>query len=170
MTDNSTRLAEALYLLAQMAFVIKRRTTCECLGYGSIGQRADGTLHAESGITQKCARCIVLEKHATLKAAYDAQSAESGAGVTVVSAKPIEWHEQVYAGSKEWTEDRYGFHIVFDPTEPVESEAAFTAWGEGDSENFGTLKEAQEWCQDLIDNWVRSCAVLAAAPEKDHER
>jgi hypothetical protein len=84
-------------------------------------------------------------------------------GITV-SAKPIQWEESApYPdGVTEWTEDQYGFHIRHDPSEDDDYRYA-AAWGEGDTEHFGTLEEAQAWCQSEIDGWVAHVSVIDQA-------
>jgi len=75
----------------------------------------------------------------------------------VVRAKPLEWQED---GPGEWCDRHHGFHITQDDQEPEENR--FTAsWGEGDPEWFPTLEEAQAWCQEAIDRYVREWAVSA---------
>lgn len=53
-------------LLVSMAYVIKQRMPCECIQFGSIGQRADGTTYSTSGVVSKCIRCTTLEKYEAL--------------------------------------------------------------------------------------------------------
>jgi hypothetical protein len=87
-------------------------------------------------------------------------------GITV-SAKPIQWEESApYPdGVTEWTEDQYGFHIRHDPSEDDDYRYA-AAWGEGDTEHFGSIEEAQAWCQSEIDGWVAHiCVIDQAAPK-----
>ena len=76
-----------------------------------------------------------------------------------LSAKTLEWQEdQIHAdGGKEWYDRRMGFGVTFDPSEP-EEERYCAAWGEGNSAHFPTLEQAQAWCQQWADDWVRSAA------------
>ena len=82
-----------------------------------------------------------------------------------ITAKPLEWKPEApnLNGWREWQESRMGFSIYFDPEEPTHLQFC-ASWGEGDSEHFGSLDEAKEWCQDLASGWVRDCG-MAAVPE-----
>jgi hypothetical protein len=83
-----------------------------------------------------------------------------------ITAKMIEWGEQRSRSGdvKEWHENRYGFYIARDDEE---EEPYGAAWGEGDTERFKTLEEAQAWCQAEIDRWVSSCAVVATQAQTE---
>jgi hypothetical protein len=76
-------------------------------------------------------------------------------GDFTISAKPIEWIQQ---DARNWNENRYGFYIMH----MLESDPwpYFAAWGEGEEDTFETLEEAQKWCQNTIDRWVRDAAVM----------
>lgn len=75
-----------------------------------------------------------------------------------ICAKPIEWEDD----KGEWNDKNgFGFYIHFEDDGSDEPYSA--AWGEGDSETFATLEEAQAWCQDTIDSWVRENAIIASA-------
>lgn len=78
-----------------------------------------------------------------------------------IKAQPIEWSG---ANGKEWHESKYGFHITHDPSEPLES-AYLAAWGEGPDDSFATLEEAQAWCQQVVDDWIRDHAVITGSIE-----
>lgn len=70
-------------------------------------------------------------------------------------AKQLEWMEE---SASEWSDRHHGFHITKDDEEP-EEERFTAAWGEGDPEWFPTLEEAQAWCQEAIDRYIREWAV-----------
>jgi hypothetical protein len=82
----------------------------------------------------------------------------AGLGVKI-TARPIEW--KAHKNSREWHESRYGFYIalVDDDEEPAD-ERYRAAWGEDDSQGFASLEAAQTWCQQEIDRWVASVAVV----------
>lgn len=82
----------------------------------------------------------------------------AGLGVTI-TARPIEW--DAHKNSREWHENRYGFYItlVDDDEQPAEDRYR-AAWGEDDSQGFASLEDAQTWCQQEIDRWVASVAVV----------
>lgn len=65
---------------------------------------------------------------------------------------------------QEWNESVLGFHISYEPDEP-EGERFRAAWGEGESESFGTLEAAQEHCQIEADAWVRKIAHIDQSQE-----
>ena len=91
----------------------------------------------------------------------------AGLGVTV-SAKPIVWETegpQNPEGKQDWNEIRYGFWISLDPDGGATMYPYLAAWGEGDEDTFETLAEAQEWCQQSIDDWVGDNAVLTPNAE-----
>ena len=83
-----------------------------------------------------------------------------------ISAKPIVWETEepkALGGRQDWNEIAYGFWIYFDPSDG--REYPYNAgWGEGDDDNFYTLKEAQEWCQKTIDDWMAENAVVTPTP------
>jgi len=88
---------------------------------------------------------------------YAAPAEAQAQGGVVVTAKPLEWQED---GPGEWCDRHHGFHITKDDEEPQEDR--FTAaWGEGDPERFPTLEEAQAWCQEAIDRYIREWAITA---------
>lgn len=78
-----------------------------------------------------------------------------------VSAKLIEWvHHTESSGQQWWDEQRYGFHIDFDPeVEPAYRYAAH--WYEGGNDTFETLKDAQDWCQLEADRLVSDWATIS---------
>lgn len=76
----------------------------------------------------------------------------------LVTAKPIEWAECAPAG-KQWNESLYGFSITYDPSED-EDYQYHASWGEGPDDSFATLAEAQQWCQSVIDDYVRQVALV----------
>jgi hypothetical protein len=77
MTDKQDVLAEAAGLLSSAGYVLKTSVRCTCLGHGSIQRAADGTVRAESGISHKCSRCLLLEQIDAFQAAQAASSHES---------------------------------------------------------------------------------------------
>ena len=77
---------------------------------------------------------------------------------TTITAKPIKWNEY----KSEWTDDQYGFHIFEDREEDPENRF-MTSWGENEGEYFQELKDAKEWCQTEINDWVRECAVVTVS-------
>jgi hypothetical protein len=71
-----------------------------------------------------------------------------------ITAVPPQWEAK---DGVEWYDHRYGFHISFD----LDDDGPYGAsWGEGDTERFATLAEAQAWCQSEVDGWVRRNAVV----------
>lgn len=93
---------------------------------------------------------------ATLAAEPLALRLSEGLGVTV-TAKPVQW--EAARNSREWHDTRYGFYITLDDEEPAD-ERYRAAWGEDDSLGFASLDDAQTWCQQEIDRWVASVAVV----------
>ncbi len=89
---------------------------------------------------------------------------EKSGSTIALCAKPLIFDpSRVYPdGSQEWSEREMGFYVGFDPEEP-EEDRYMASWGEGDPETFPTLDEAQQWCQNEADEWVRKTA-FAAAP------
>lgn len=95
-------------------------------------------------------------------ATYDALMGVKDHAVKI-TAKPIEW---TTGDSQQWDECLYGFSIIYD--DEVEEDYRYQAcWGEGTEAGFATLTEAQQWCQDTIDAWMRSMAVVT--PNASHE-
>jgi hypothetical protein len=94
--------------------------------------------------------CMLLRKAAL------SIPADGGEQAVAVRAKPIEWEKSgpFPDGTTQWAEGDYGFHIYHDPRSEDEGYEYRAAWGEGDSEYFGTLEEAQAWCQKEIDEWI----------------
>jgi len=83
-----------------------------------------------------------------------------------ITARAIVW-EQDHA-PPQWTDREYGFHITLeydhDKAEGDDTDTPyFAAWGEGPEDSFATLEEAQAWCQQTIDRWVASIAVVEEA-------
>ena len=76
----------------------------------------------------------------------------------LVTAKPIEWAECTPAG-KQWDDGQYGFSITHDPNED-EGYRYHASWGEGLEDDFATLEEAKQWCQSVIDDWVRQIVLV----------
>lgn len=74
-----------------------------------------------------------------------------------VVAKPIVWEPS--GDGQQWDERQYGFSITYDPGEGDDYKY-HASWGEGPEDSFGTLAEAQQWCQDYADGWVRECALV----------
>ncbi|MFM7008394.1 MAG: hypothetical protein ACKO0Z_03560 [Betaproteobacteria bacterium] len=74
-----------------------------------------------------------------------------------ITAKPIQWEE---AGNGEWLDREYGFSISYDPDSLPELPPYVACWGESDEDFFSTLEEAQAWCQDTINAYVRRVAVV----------
>lgn len=73
----------------------------------------------------------------------------------IVRPKPIEWTHECGRGApgfQEWIDNRYGFHIRL-ATE-ISATPYIAVWGEGDSEEFATLEDAKQWCQQQIEAWV----------------
>lgn len=81
---------------------------------------------------------------------------------SVVRAKPLEWRPQ---GDTDWSDERCGFYISFDPEDQPETPYT-AAWGEGDTESFATLTEAKAWCQREIDAWIAENAHPVAPSEE----
>jgi hypothetical protein len=71
-----------------------------------------------------------------------------------VKASPIEWIED--SNDVEWYDSRFGFHIIRED----QNEPYWACWGEGPQETFESLQEAQEWCQEAIDAWIREFVVV----------
>ena len=87
----------------------------------------------------------------------------AGLGVTI-TAQPVEW--DAAKNAREWHDTRYGFYITLD--DEAEADDRFrAAWGEGDSEGFASLEAAQAWCQQEVDQWVASVAVVTPNPDFD---
>ena len=83
----------------------------------------------------------------------------------IVVARPPEWVEHKSNGrDRQWTDGRHGFSIVYDPDD--EADARYLAtWGEGPEDCFATLADAQQWCQDTINDWVRDNVLLVPNAE-----
>ena len=81
-------------------------------------------------------------------------ASELNAGLGTAVAKPFEWTHGIWPLNQQWDDSRYGFSIIYDESEEVDSRYQ-ASWGEDDAESFATLEEAQKWCQDQIDYWVR---------------
>lgn len=81
-----------------------------------------------------------------------------------VRAHPIRWKPE---GAAAWSEPDHGFYIELRADEPPESRY-LAAWGEGDAESFDALEAAQEWCQELIDGWVRRNALITTGIDALH--
>lgn len=81
-----------------------------------------------------------------------------------VRAHPIQWELDE---SNDWGDSQYGFHIEYCDDEE-EDQRYVAYWGEGDSDTFDTLEAAKEWCQELIDSWVRRCALIEPSPAAQH--
>lgn len=78
-----------------------------------------------------------------------------------VTAWRLEWTEHKHNGrDRQWDDGRYGFSIVFDPDDD-EDVRYLATWGEGPEDCFSTLEDAQRWCQNIIDAWIRENVVLA---------
>lgn len=78
-----------------------------------------------------------------------------------ISAKPLKWENDNF----EWyDENGCGFFIRWDPLEPDTELQYSAAWGEGEDEHFGSLEDAQAWCQRTIDSWVRENSVITLQP------
>lgn len=77
-------------------------------------------------------------------------------------AKRLKWRAvPQYSNEAEqwWNECQWGFWIRFDLSEDVPYSAA---WGEGDSEQFGSLRAAKRWCQDQADAFIRANGCIDA--------
>jgi hypothetical protein len=74
-----------------------------------------------------------------------------------ITAKPPKWQME---GKHGLHDSRYGFYISFHTDEEDEPEPYHASWGEGDSDSFKTLKEAQDWCQEEIDNYIARNALI----------
>lgn len=82
--------------------------------------------------------------------------------MTVIKAKKIKWEESKFEsnpGYSEFYDDAYGFHITEDPGKNPD-DRFYAAWGEGDGEHFETLELAKEWCQQEIDTWIGTHAIV----------
>lgn len=82
-----------------------------------------------------------------------------------VRPKPIDWTYECGRGApgfQEWIDDRYGFHIRLSPD--ISAAPYIAAWGEGDSEEFATLEDAKQWCQQQIEAWVVENTELLEQP------
>jgi hypothetical protein len=87
---------------------------------------------------------------------YELGKAVHAPSSTTLCARPIEWVAESDGG--EWSDNNgFGFHVSLDDDGSGEPYSA--AWGEGDSESFATLEEAQAWCQETIDSWLRENAI-----------
>jgi hypothetical protein len=118
------------------------------------------------GLAQRTREVIASLKNAE-SANEEPKSANDGVAqqrVPMVRAKPILWNQSdVYPdGVTEWTEGEYGFYVRHDPSED-DGYQYHAAWGEGDTEHFGTLEEAKAWCQSEIDGWVAHVCVIDQA-------
>ena len=83
----------------------------------------------------------------------------------IVMAKPIEWALTKDKGGHDWYEPRYGFIITYYPNE--EERYRYVArCGEGQPNNFATLPEAKQWCQDSISEWVRDNVTIEKTETK----
>lgn len=83
----------------------------------------------------------------------------------VVRPKPIDWTYECGRGApgfQEWTDNRYGFHIRL--SREISATPYIAGWGEDDPEEFATLEEAQQWCQQQIEAWVAENTELVAQP------
>lgn len=79
-----------------------------------------------------------------------------------ITAKPIEWEMAEYKnnpGYREWTDDHFGFFITEDPGD-TELGRFHASWGEGETDYFETLEEAQAWCQEQIGSFISEHAVV----------
>ena len=77
-------------------------------------------------------------------------------------AKKLEW--DVAGRDVQWNESRYGFSIIYNPL--LYGNYQYNAsWGEGQSDDFASLYDAQQWCQAIIDEWVRNNVTLALKEE-----
>ena len=68
-----------------------------------------------------------------------------------IVANPITWSESKNGDH----EGEHGLYITvkIDDAGDPHKETFLAAWGEGDSEEFDTLKEAKAWCQNQIDDY-----------------
>lgn len=69
-------------------------------------------------------------------------------------ARPLEWGQD---SGHQWTDKHHGFAVLLEPGDELPYCAS---WGEGDSEQFATLEEAQAWCERELDGWVRRYVVV----------
>ena len=76
--------------------------------------------------------------------------------IPAVTAQPLVWELH---GKNDFADKYCGFYISHAPDDDAE-EPYHAAWGEGDSESFATLDEAEAWCQREIDMWVRRFALV----------
>jgi len=73
-----------------------------------------------------------------------------------VTAKPIKWEQTDDAF---WADPEYGFTITEEPDCDTDSRFV-AAWGDGGDMHFATFEEAEAWCQEEIDDWVKAIAVV----------
>ena len=83
-----------------------------------------------------------------------------------LTAKPLQFNTDgpTVNGYCEYTDSLMGFHIAYDPEEQPDYQFA-AEWGEGETQHFRTLEEAQAWCQAEADGWIKDCGqatVIAA--------
>ena len=73
--------------------------------------------------------------------------------MVALCAKRLKWQQEPTRSEveKRWNEGQWGFSIHFDLSDDVPYSAA---WGEGDSEQFNSLRAAKRWCQDQADAFI----------------
>lgn len=124
------------------------------------------TVAVEEFITTVCNNStlpmsVCIAVHNAVK---DLASAPAGMAVVPVdspiTAKPLKWKES----HGQWDDDTFGFSILI---ETAKDKLTYVAsWGEGDSDEFDTFKDAEAWCQAQADDFIRKAAMLAARPTK----
>jgi len=75
--------------------------------------------------------------------------------MVALCAKRLKWQEEPTRSQVEkwWNEGQWGFSIHFDMSLD-EGKVYSAAWGEGDSEQFGSLRAAKRWCQEQADAFI----------------
>ena len=81
--------------------------------------------------------------------------------MVALCAKRLKWQQEPtrYEVEKWWNEGQWGFSIHFDLSDDVPYSAA---WGEGDSEQFNSLRAAKRWCQEQADAFIRANGCIDA--------
>lgn len=80
------------------------------------------------------------------------------APVPLLTARALEW--DAHGSGEQWTDQHHDFSVMLEPDEDLPYCAT---WGEGDTERFSTLEQAQAWCQAQINAWVAQFVVSTSS-------
>ena len=78
-----------------------------------------------------------------------------------IKAKPCEWVEE---DDKTWHDRKHGLSIIFE----LEDDEYHAEFNEYVGACFKTLKEAQDWCQKEMDDYINEHALLDESTESIH--